>query len=275
MSAIEDRMNFANEIEAYNQAIAVCNRTLPEDQKEKLILTGMDAEKAIGIQHEFAAHMILQTDALNSAVFLRAGLPPMYDAFRSAKPGLIQSKSSNHGMGRSLIPAIKIFTRLGDYQKPIGYDPKDETNLLAGKQPTVQLKHSLRDVLEMTKRAPEGDLKIVSFEDGKLILKYQEGCGPAGFDGSFVLNVSQAKLPPVEREYTRPWRKYSGTNTELMDKYKSLVALGVDISSLESYLDHEFPVWYKENDQDDEHEFTVFSDEKRQPHCRRLGFVCG
>ncbi len=242
-----------------NEKVQAYNDSLKPGETSKLktpILTGRDAEMAVGMQHEFAADILLHTFHSGTAISFRAGSPPSYDAIRSPKSGAVLSKSSNHGMGKSLICADPLFTRLDGFRRPIGHHDKDSKHLQENSQPLVQLRHSIRDILEMTGKKPKGDLEIVGYnpENGQLIIKYQKGQGPAGFEGEFVVNIREANKPKVDRVYTRPWNKPMTPPQDAIDAAKKF---GIDLKDL---LDDEVPINYRETRGAALKPFKVFSD---------------
>lgn len=264
-------------IDRMNDDIREKNKHLPANKQIPLILTGQEAERKVGMQHEFAAQLLIQTAHFGIDMMFRAGHPPSYDSIRSPKTGNNLSKTSNHGIGRSLIPADKIFTKLDSYRRPVGHHEKDEkhlrenekllaenSNLALDKypQPVVHLKHTFRDILDMLKEKPDGDLKIEKYDKntGEMILKYQPGSGPIGFNGEFVINVHEAVPPSREKSYSRPWNKPMERPTRELERIQSTFR-----ADMWAHLDSEFPIYYRAASNAEKKPFNVFSDNEGRP----------
>lgn len=284
-------MAFVSEIVAINEQIEQDNSNRSALEQQAKILTGVEAEMSVGIQHEFAAFILLQSERFGTAFSFRAGNPPMYDVLRAPKSGAILSKSSNHGLGKSLIPAHRIFTRLDEYHLPIGFHEKDEKNLIGdqnenikrrreGKgelslsemqQPTVQLHYSLRNILSMVKKFPQGDLKIAGYDkdSGELRLKYQQNCGPSGFNGEYVINIRDVISKRTEGAITRPWNQDNRSAQEVLDDLakdrKNAQDSPIDLSDFLPFVDDEFPITFREAPNEELKPFKVFSDKAGNP----------
>ena len=171
------------------------------------VKTGTQAMQAAGSQPEFISANMLQAEALNSAIILRAGNPPVYNRPRGPKSGLNLSKTSNQGFFKGAIAADLQFTRK-EGSKLRGHDAKDADHLKKSVkedtyQHTVQLSVTTRDILREV--GPGGDLKVLGYnsDTGQLRLAFKEGRHPENYKGQFVLDLKSGKDEP--QFYSRPW----------------------------------------------------------------------
>lgn len=256
--------NFSVAIAELNDAISAKNLQLPKNQQVPLIVTGLEAEKESGIQHEFAAHILLATFSFQTALSVRAGSSPDFDNIRAPKTGDIRSQTSDHGLGTGLIPTETLFTRLDSNRQPKGLHEAD-LKKIQGSQPLTQLNLSLRSIIEKTQPKPLGDLEIVKYnkEKDELTLRYQKGCGPKDFKGEFVLtNFLRSKKKSPPQHFARPWNAPDLKSMDAMIK-----GLNKKLKlNLSEHMDVEYPIYYrKETSGKDIQPFMVFSDKNGVP----------
>lgn len=171
------------------------------------IKTSQEALRICGMQPELAAHLMLQCNALNQTIILRAGIPPVYNQKRGPKTSLNKSKTAKEGQGliRGSIPVDVRFTRL-DNGVGIGHDRTDFVNL--GKdihdpdyQHSIALPVTMLDIIREI--SADGDLEVLNYSQGKLCLIFKPNKGDRHFKGQFIIDLYQGNTTPLF--YSRLW----------------------------------------------------------------------
>ena len=196
---------------------------LAQEKGEQGVFIGTQAMIAAGAQSEFVTANILQAQALNCSIILRAGDPPQYNKERSPKSGVNLSKTSKQGFFKGSLSEELRFARI-ENGEPKPHHEKDDAHLLL--KPTdpeyqhrMQLDINMQDILR--ELGPDGDLQVLGFdsETGLLRFEYKEGHGPKkedhgpnidakppkSFNGQFVINIKAAENNPLF--YSREWDK--------------------------------------------------------------------
>lgn len=229
-----------------------------------------DALKACGMQPELAAHLMLQCQALNQCIILRAGSPPVYNQKRAPKDGLNLSKTSNQGLIKGSIAVSPRFSRVtngigrGTHRKDTEHLNLKITD--PDYQHTVALPVTMQDILR--ELSPEGDLQFLGYENGKLRLAYKESAYEKGkvdpdFQGQFVIDLKDGDPSPIF--YSRPWDHPS--NNPLWDHEKQRLNKPDELAHIpdEDYFPATaclFKVYYTEH-QHELNSLTTFPNESK------------
>ncbi len=207
------------------------------------VITGIDALKACGMQHEFAAHLTLLTAYTKSIIIIRACHAPNFDRkYIAPKPSYIKAKTSqNQGFFNSYIAVNALFQRLhnsSSVQNSViqGLD-KDITDPAYIHQ--TQLTVNTHDLIKQL--GTDGDLLFDNYDpvSTELRLKFKPNKGTASFrqNGRFVLKLNESNnwMPT----YTRPWNVPSTLQT-------NSILQNLDMIPSNQILNKEFKLYFQE-----------------------------
>lgn len=222
------------------------------------IFIGANAMMAAGAQSEFVSANIMQAQALNSSIILRAGDPPQYNKDRSPKSGVNLSKTSKQGFFKGSLAEELRFARM-EQGEPKPHHEKDVAHLAL--KPTdpeyqhrMQLDLNMRDILREV--GPDGDLRVLGYnpDTGLLRFEYKEGHGakrdssPHSFSGQFVVNLLAGENNPIfySREWDKPEHDKNWDATQgVITKPPELAALPDNV--YQQVFKHTFKLQYTES----------------------------
>ena len=171
-------------------------------------LVGLEAVISSGVQDRFSLITNRLAKVMGISIAFRVPEVDPHQQFDTAfvsKSGLISSKTSNTGLAAGYIPTDPRLGKLDSKRRPRALAPFDAArlqtaqNLKAGKQPitdegspfgieSTQVAVTLERLYKSI--GPDNDYKIVGFEEGKLVLAYNENKGPSGFTDQIVVSLT-------------------------------------------------------------------------------------
>ncbi len=221
------------------------------------VKTGSAAITAAGIQHELAAHLMLQSYSRFLPI-LRAGEPPNFDKrFIASKPGYIKTKTSkSQGFFNGWLTSLELFQRPQDKSKPPTAIITDITNPDYIHQ--TQLTINVYDFVKQM--GASGDLEYAGYDSRtrELSMKFKLGKGHNVFrnEGRFIivleatttmssfsetLESSADKISHATSSFVRPG--YAAPEDEI-EKVLNELKLPIDVES--QIRNGHFKLFYRE-----------------------------